>query len=75
MLRLKSDYFRIEIKPVYQNFHLGTALKSDYFRIEMQIRLLGYRIGRLLKSDYFRIEIVRKEATSGVWGSAKIRLF
>ncbi len=50
-------------------------LKSDYFRIEMQIRLLGYRIGRLLKSDYFRIEIVGAAATSGVWGSAKIRLF
>ncbi len=57
-LKLKSDYFRIEMAT------LGTAsmeykgLKSDYFRIEISLSTLRKKRKRWLKSDYFRIEII-----------------
>ncbi len=35
--RLKSDYFRIEMKRVNYLVDLDYMLKSDYFRIEMRI--------------------------------------
>ena len=37
MYRLKSDYFRIEIRSTSNEYDKTFPLKSDYFRIEMDV--------------------------------------
>ena len=56
-MKLKSDYFRIEIDNLVLNGFNKSLLKSDYFRIEMQVVNLSMLWNSSLKSDYFRIEI------------------
>ena len=57
VIKLKSDYFRIEISIRWEYLHERRVLKSDYFRIEIQLRKDFLNDLTELKSDYFRIEI------------------
>ena len=57
MKRLKSDYFRIEMKIEGKILSGTVSLKSDYFRIEMAVIFYVDKIFIGLKSDYFRIEM------------------
>ncbi len=57
LLKLKSDYFRIEIHYNGREYQWAFRLKSDYFRIEIMVQMQTDIAGDQLKSDYFRIEI------------------
>ncbi len=75
MLRLKSDYFRIEIREGWLPGVFAIQLKSDYFRIEIRYRPIWKWGVKWLKSDYFRIEIEDWTLNNSSFVHAKIRLF
>ena len=74
-VKLKSDYFRIEILfLVFQLFRVN-SLKSDYFRIEILKKVENKDEIKPLKSDYFRIEIRILHGWVFRLSFVKIRLF